>query len=156
MTPPPLTPNQIVAINLRVARTLKGWTQEEAADHLAPYLGERWSKASWSVAERSAAHSDRIKQFTADDLAALAAAFDLPISFFFHPPSGPERIAPPAATKTLTAEQLSELAPGARDDERVDRLAEAAKADLQAKLDQMNETLARPLRKPSIERKDQK
>src|SRR5687767_165497 len=48
-----LTANQIVAFNLARAREWKNWTQEEAADALEPYLGKRWSKASFSQAERS-------------------------------------------------------------------------------------------------------
>ena len=43
-----LTPNQVVAWNLRRARQLRGWTQDEAAARLEPYLGERWSKAIFS------------------------------------------------------------------------------------------------------------
>ena len=58
-----LTPNQIVAYNLAQARLWKNWTQEEAAEHLAPYLGTRWSKASFSAAERSV-DGQRVRQFT--------------------------------------------------------------------------------------------
>ncbi len=49
------TPNQVVAYNLTRAREHRGWTQDEAAEALAPYLGTRWSKASFSQAERSVA-----------------------------------------------------------------------------------------------------
>ena len=77
--------NQLVAGNLRRARASKGWTQEEAASHLAPFLGEEWSKATYSAAERSAHRFDRIRQFSADDLVAFSAAFELPVQFFFLP-----------------------------------------------------------------------
>ena len=77
--------NQIVADRLRAARTLRGWAQAEAAERLEPYLGERWSVATYSAAERSTEHVDRIRQFSADDLVAFAAAFDLPVQFFFLP-----------------------------------------------------------------------
>src|SRR5689334_19601190 len=80
-----MTPNQIVAYNLRRARELRQWTQEEAAERLEPYLGERWSKATFSAAERSV-DGDRIRQFSADDLVALARGFDLPIAWFLLPP----------------------------------------------------------------------
>jgi transcriptional regulator with XRE-family HTH domain len=76
--------NQAVALNLRVARALRGWTQEQAAEQLERYLGERWSKATWSVAERSVA-GRRVKQFSADEIVAFSRAFSLPVSFFFLP-----------------------------------------------------------------------
>ena len=50
-----MTPNQVVAYNLAQARAWKNWTQDQAADALAPYLGTRWSKASFSQAEQSVA-----------------------------------------------------------------------------------------------------
>lgn len=79
-----MTPNQIVAANLTRARRLRRWTQEEAAQALRPHLGSLWSKATFSAAERSV-EGTRIRQFTADDLAAFAAAFHLPVTWFFIP-----------------------------------------------------------------------
>ncbi len=35
------SPNQVVAHNLTRARLLRGWTQDQAAEALAPYLGTR-------------------------------------------------------------------------------------------------------------------
>jgi transcriptional regulator with XRE-family HTH domain len=81
-----MTPNQVVAHNLYLARTLHGWTQEEAAKRLEPHLGQRWSKASWSAAERSVAGERRSREFTADQIYAFAKGFDLPLTFFFMPP----------------------------------------------------------------------
>ena len=78
--PPHATPNQLVAFNLRHARNLRGWTQEEAAERLTPFIGAQWSKASYSAAERSA-DGGRIRQFTADDIYAFAQCFELPVSF---------------------------------------------------------------------------
>ena len=80
-----LTPNQVVAQNLFLARTLRGWTQEQAAEKLEPHLGVRWSKASYSAAERSVV-GERIRQFTADDLYAFSKTFDLPLIYFLLPP----------------------------------------------------------------------
>jgi hypothetical protein len=91
-----MTPNQIVALNVTKARALRGWTQEQAAEKLAPYLGAKLSGASFSALERSAWKVDRIKQFTADELLALSRGFDLPIGFFFTPP-------PPAEDAGLSA-----------------------------------------------------
>jgi transcriptional regulator with XRE-family HTH domain len=80
------TPNQCVAHNLRSARLDRDWTQEEAAERLAPYIGSRWSKAVFSAAERSVT-GERVRQFTADDLYAFSRAFELPITFFLTPPA---------------------------------------------------------------------
>jgi Helix-turn-helix len=86
---PPLylgfTPNQVVAFNLAQARLWKGWTQDEAAEALEPYLGKRWSKASVSQAERSIA-GKFVRNFDADEIIAFARAFELPIGWFFMPP----------------------------------------------------------------------
>lgn len=99
-----MTPNQIVSHNLARARALRGWTQEEAAEALAPYLGARLSFASFSAMERSAYRVDRVKVFSADELLALSRAFDLPIGFFFTPPPPGEDVglhAPDAGAKGL-------------------------------------------------------
>lgn len=85
------TPNQIVAYNVARARLLRGWTQEQAALELAPYLGQRLSTASFSALERSI-DGGRIRQFNADELLALARGFQLPIGWFFTPPSRMDNI----------------------------------------------------------------
>ncbi|MDP9418937.1 MAG: helix-turn-helix transcriptional regulator [Actinomycetota bacterium] len=85
-----LTPNQVVAYNLARARLYRGWTQEEAGEALAPYLGTRWSVANFSAIERSV-DGGRIRQFTADELFALARGFGLPIGFFLTPPGDDPR-----------------------------------------------------------------
>src|SRR5262245_52121271 len=82
-----MTANQVVAYNVAKARTLRGWTQEQAAEALEPYLGTRLSAASFSALERTAWRLDRLKEFDADELLALSRAFDMPIGFFFTPPS---------------------------------------------------------------------
>ena len=108
-----LTPNQVVAYNLAQARQLRQWTQEQAAEKLEPYLGRRWSKATFSSAERSV-ESDRVRQFDANEIVAFARAFELPVSWFYLPP--PPWAAPGIPTKLRTpdAEQfgtpLAELA----------------------------------------------
>lgn len=94
------TPNQVVAYNLRQARVLRGWTQEEAAEKLAPHLGEKWSAASYSLAERSTERPERVRHFSADDITAFCLTFELPILWFFFPPEADAvgrdfRIAPP-------------------------------------------------------------
>ena len=84
--PKRLTPNQVVACNVTELREEKKWTQEEAARHLEPYLGTLWSKATFSLVERSVAGT-RIKTFDADELAALALAFDVAVWRLFVPPT---------------------------------------------------------------------
>ncbi len=79
------TPNQVVAFNLTQAREWRGWTQDEAAVALEPYLGVRWSKATFSQAERSVA-GRFIRNFTADEIVAFARGFELPVTWFFMPP----------------------------------------------------------------------
>jgi transcriptional regulator with XRE-family HTH domain len=103
-----MTPNQLVAWNLSRARARRGWTQEEAARRLEPFLGESWSKAVFSMAERSIT-GGRIRNFTADDLYAFARAFELPIAFFLAPAFWVEEIAPPNARETTTHDDALDL-----------------------------------------------
>ena len=91
--PVKITPNQIVAFNLTEARRLRGWTQEEAAAQLEPFVGARWSKATFSSAERSI-DGRRIRQFTADEIVAFSRCFGVPIGFFFMPPRPSESETP--------------------------------------------------------------
>jgi hypothetical protein len=85
------TANQIVAFNVAKARLLRGWTQEEAAEQLAPYLGVRLSAASFSAIERSV-DVGRPREFDANELLAFARAFRVPIAWFLTPPSAWEGV----------------------------------------------------------------
>jgi hypothetical protein len=101
-----LTPNQVVAFNLARAREWKGWTQDQAAQALEPYLGKRWSKASVSQAERSIA-GKFVRNFDADEIVAFARAFELPIGWFFMPPPPwSDQPGVPVKLKTPDAEHL--------------------------------------------------
>jgi hypothetical protein len=101
-----LTPNQIVAFNLAQARLWKGWTQDQAAEALEPFLGKRWSKASVSQAERSIA-GKFVRNFDADEIVAFARAFELPVGWFFMPPPPwSDQPGVPVKLKTPDAEQL--------------------------------------------------
>jgi len=82
--------NQVVAYNLREARKLRGWTQEELADRLEPYLGQRLTQAGVSSMER-AWDGDRRREFDAHELLIFAMVFDLPILYFLLPPPGDHR-----------------------------------------------------------------
>jgi transcriptional regulator with XRE-family HTH domain len=83
--------NQVVAYNIRAARELRGWTQDELADRLEPYLGIRMNQASISGIER-AVDSDRRREFDAHELLIYSLVFDLPIVWFFLPPPGEHRL----------------------------------------------------------------
>jgi transcriptional regulator with XRE-family HTH domain len=87
-----VTANQVVAYNLRQAREEAGWTQEETAQRLWPYLGEKWSKASFSVAERSVDENSRPREFDAGELLAFSQVFQKPITYFLTPPDNVEQV----------------------------------------------------------------
>ncbi|MGH9036333.1 MAG: helix-turn-helix domain-containing protein [Acidimicrobiia bacterium] len=95
--PPPPDPrpavdlNQVVAYNVRAARELRGWTQEEFADRLESYLGQRLTQAGVSSIER-AWDGDRRREFDAHELLIFAMVFDLPILWFLLPPKGDHRL----------------------------------------------------------------
>lgn len=79
----PPNANAIVAARLREARRMRGWTQDEAAERLEPYLGKRWSRASFSASERYAYRQDRSRTFDAIEIDAFARVFGLPHAWFF-------------------------------------------------------------------------
>lgn len=111
------TPNQLVALNVARARTMRGWTQEEAASELAPYLGKKWSNASYSAVERSI-KGTRVKQFSADDLIALARGFRVPLGWFFVPPppaEDPGLAVPDATSRGLEFTTLVDIVLGTDD-----------------------------------------
>jgi transcriptional regulator with XRE-family HTH domain len=87
-----MTGNQLVAFNLRRAREEAGLTQEQAAALLEPYIGRRWSKAVFSIAERSADQGARKRLFDANELLAFSQVFKRPLAWFFTPPPEAERI----------------------------------------------------------------
>src|SRR4051794_2242108 len=90
-TRPTFTVNQVVASNVAKARLLRGWTQQQAIDALAPYLGTKMSTASFSAIERSV-DGGRVREFDADEIFAFARGFGLPIGWFFTPPSPMDEI----------------------------------------------------------------
>jgi transcriptional regulator with XRE-family HTH domain len=75
-----VTPNMLVAYNMTRWRKACGMTQEQ----LGAELGG-WTKGAVSAAERSW-EGRRVRKFDADELAALAAIFDIPVPAFFMPP----------------------------------------------------------------------
>jgi hypothetical protein len=94
--------NQVVAYNVKAARELRGWTQEDLADRLEPYLGQRLTQAGVSSIER-AWDSDRRREFDAHELLVFSLVFDLPMLWFLLPPPGDRR------TMRTTTRPVSEL-----------------------------------------------
>jgi transcriptional regulator with XRE-family HTH domain len=74
------TVNQLVGFNVKFFRQAAGLTQDELGQRLGG-----WSKGVVSAAERSW-DSDRIRQFDADELAAIAGALGVPLAALFLPP----------------------------------------------------------------------
>ena len=83
--------NQVVAYNVREARELRGWTQQDLSLRLEPYLGQRLTQAGVSAMER-AWDGERKREFDAHELLVFSLVFDLPIIWFLLPPPGDHRI----------------------------------------------------------------
>ena len=79
------TASQVVAHNLTRAREFRGLTQAEIAERLGRFTGTAWTANTVAQAEGSVA-GNRVRQFTANELVALARTFDLPVLYFFVPP----------------------------------------------------------------------
>lgn len=109
------TPAQVVAHNMTKARELRRLTQAEVADRLTKFTESRWSQATVAQAEGSVS-GQRVRQFTANELVALARCFDLPVLFFLLPPEdGPLGLdAPDAPAKGWPWEYLLLLVWGHR------------------------------------------
>jgi transcriptional regulator with XRE-family HTH domain len=87
--PEPLSAGNIVAINLRRARELRGLSQAEAGELLGDYLRNSWSPATVSAAERSWERGPE-RSFTANELDGFSRAFRLPLLWFLLPPAREE------------------------------------------------------------------
>lgn len=83
--------NQVVAYNVREARELRGWTQDDFSARLEPYMGQRLTQAGVSSIER-AWDGDRKREFDAHELLIFSLVFDLPILWFLLPPPGDDRL----------------------------------------------------------------
>lgn len=84
--------SQLVGYNLTRIRKALGDSQDQATERLAPFLGTRWSKTVYSLAERSY-YGKRVRQFTAAELAAFALGFGVPAWYFYLPPKPEDRTA---------------------------------------------------------------
>jgi transcriptional regulator with XRE-family HTH domain len=115
MTTKHLTVNQVVAYNLRRAREERGWTQDEAAERLEHYLQERWSRATFSRAERTIDVGARVREFTANEIVAFAVTFGVPLTWFFVPPPGDPTIYMTEDARVVIYDESDERAPGSLD-----------------------------------------
>jgi len=137
-----LSPCQIVAWNLERLRRARGWSQDQAAKELEPYLGYRLSRAAFSQAERSL-DGGKIRRFDADEIVAFSRVFKVPVGCFFGPPEphlkgksvtvngkpgNPNaRVTSPA----LTRDHMLTLAQGLPDQDTLKIIAEVAGEKLQ-------------------------
>ena len=125
-----MTPNQVVACNIAVHRKLQGWTQKETCDRLAPLLGQRWSPAVLSAAERSAQGQQRHREFSADEIVAFSRLFGIPVGAFLQPPDDVE-FAVPDKRRGLSPDEIAAVIEGIERDE-VRRRAQAIAAHAMA------------------------
>lgn len=80
-----MTAAENISRNVRRLRRARNWTQEEATQRFSRITGApAMSKASWSAGER-AAETGRSKSWTANEVAALAELFDVPVGDLFEP-----------------------------------------------------------------------
>lgn len=79
-----MSASENISRNVRRLRNARRWTQEEAAQRFIRITGApSMSKASWSAGER-AAETRRSKSWTANEIAALAELFDVPVGDLFQ------------------------------------------------------------------------
>ena len=83
---------------------------------LEPFLGARWSGATFSIVERSI-DGKRIRQFSADELVALSRAFEVPIGWWFTPSWGDHSavVVTPDAPDGLPAQVMVDVVMGEPD-----------------------------------------
>jgi transcriptional regulator with XRE-family HTH domain len=106
-----MTPNQLVACNIAAHRKLRGWTQKETCDRLELLLGQRWSPAVLSAAERSAEGQQRHREFSADEIVAFSRLFGIPVGAFLQPPDDVE-FAVPDRRRGLSSDEIVAVVEG--------------------------------------------
>lgn len=84
-----LTVHQVIAHNVFQARTLRRWTQQQAATAISDALGKPLTAAGLSAIEKTFT-SRRQRVFDVTELVAFARAFGVPVAWFFLPPYGRE------------------------------------------------------------------
>jgi transcriptional regulator with XRE-family HTH domain len=129
-----MTVNRVMGHNLRRARQERGWTQEQAAERLQPYLGALWSKQTFSAAEQGFE-----REFSVNELIALARGFNREPNYFFEPPPSGGRIynqRPPAELVRRLAD-----APGLKEILEIETEEEASNPARSLRDDQMRDLI---------------
>lgn len=85
--PNALDVNQVVSYNFKRLRAEREITQDEAAERIEPFIGQRLTKATISSIEKS--FEDRRRAFTVHEIVAFALGFDVPAHWFLLPPPHP-------------------------------------------------------------------
>ena len=114
-----ITPNQLVAYNLALARNLRGLTQDQLGQRLEEATGRNWSKATMSALERTYDGDGRQREFSADDLVAFSFALGVPVGWFLIPPPIADKVAvviSKGSPHELTAGSVLDMALGAGDE----------------------------------------
>ena len=79
-----LTPNAVIAWNVRRLRRERGWTQAELAERLSERDDKPWTFSMVSDAE-TAGRADRNRQFTVNEVSVLARVFQVSVIALFVP-----------------------------------------------------------------------
>jgi transcriptional regulator with XRE-family HTH domain len=79
-----LTPNAVIAWNVRRLRRDRGWTQAELAERLSERDDKPWTFSMVSDAE-TAGRTDRDRQFTVNEVSVLARVFQVSVIALFVP-----------------------------------------------------------------------
>jgi len=79
-----LTPNAVIAWNLRRLRRERGWTQAELAERMSDRDDKPWTFSMVSDAE-TAGRSGRDRQFTVNEVSLLARVFQVSVIALFVP-----------------------------------------------------------------------
>ncbi len=79
-----LTPNAVIAWNVRRLRRERGWTQAELAERLSERDDKPWTVSMVSDAE-TAGRADRDRQFTVNEVSLLARLFQVSVIALFVP-----------------------------------------------------------------------
>jgi transcriptional regulator with XRE-family HTH domain len=79
-----LTPNAVIAWNVRRLRREQGWTQAELADRLSERDDKPWTFSMVSDSA-TAGRADRDRQFTVNEVSVLARVFQVSVIALFVP-----------------------------------------------------------------------
>ena len=79
-----LTPNAVIAWNMRRLRRERGWTQAELAERMSERDDKPWTFSMVSDAE-TAGRSGRDRQFTVNEVSVLARVFQVSVIALFVP-----------------------------------------------------------------------